>query len=270
MSTTQRNRTVPLTASKFEQRAYSPGEEGIVLTTKVPSNQVWQVPVGESITMALVTKQTFSVNEGTANQVIDLTPYAPMVDYLDDPTAGEYTGDSFIVGYFDSDGDGEPDTFIDGASTVQYNGTFTEDGDFVDSFEVDDTSGGTSTKDVEFYSVQRYGQALIKKRNSGAGNVSQTLKGEDMIRYAFASPYDPSTDRQVTWDAGIGGLHSVIPPKFNLDVVYFDNTDDIHVNAARADNLEVRIPINQRPLKDSEEPATLRQKVTATMTEPNA
>lgn len=268
MRTAQRNRTVTLTGDKFTKRAYQPGEEGIVLTTQVPNSQVWQVPTGESITLALVTRQEFTVNEASNSQTIDLDPNAPKADYLDDPQAGEYTKNAYIVGYFDSDADGTPDTRITGSSTVQFNGTFTDDGDFVDSFQVDETSGGASTKAVEIYVVQRYGQAKIRKRNSGAGNVSETLKGEDMVRYAFASPYDPNTDRQVTWGP-IPGTKGVIPPKFNLDVVFYDTTEDVNVDLSRADNLEVSIPVAQRPLKEDEEPASLRQKVTSSMTGPS-
>lgn len=263
MSQSQRSRTVPITEDKLTARSYSPGEDGIVLTTQVPNSQVWGVPVGEPVTVALVQKQTFSVNEGSAGQVIDLDPNAPKVDYMDDFAAGEYTGDSYVVGYFDSNDDGEPDTRITDSTTVQYNGTVTEDGDFIDSFEVDETSGNASTKDVEFFVVARYGQAKIRKRNT-AGQ-GQTLKGEDMIRYAFASPYDPNTDRQVKWDRDAQGLKGVIPPKFKLDVVYFDTSQSVHVDAANADNLQVHIPVNQRPVRPEENPKDLRRRVTDAM-----
>jgi len=265
MSTGQ-TRTIPLTEDTFDARGYTSGEEGIVLTTKVPSTTVWRVPTGQPMTLSLVARQSFSVNEGSANQTIDLTPNAPIVDYLDDPQAGQYTENAYILGYFDSDGDGTPDTLITDSTTVQYNGTWTEDGDFVDSFQVDETSGNASTKDVEFYVVQRYGLASIKKRNSGAGNVSTTLQGEDQITWAFSSPYAPDADRQVTWNA-LSGLDGVIPPKFNLDVVFFSEQNGLDVDLSRANNLEVNIPIGQRKVRDNEDPAELRRKVTSQMTD---
>jgi hypothetical protein len=255
-----------LTDAEFTTRAYSSGEEGIVLTTQVPSGQVWRVPVGEPLTLALVSRQTFTVDEGTANQQIDLTPNAPIVDYLDDPQAGEYTENAYILGYFDSDADGTPDTQITGASAVQYSGTFTEDGDFVDSFEVDETSGNAGTKDVEFYVVQRYGLAELVKRNSGAGNVSQKLQGADQITWAFASPYDPAADRQITWQT-MTGARRVLPPKFNLDVVFFAEQNDVNVDLSRANNLAVSIPMEQRPVKSDEDPKALRREITQQMTE---
>lgn len=264
---TARTRTIPLTESSFDARSYASGEEGIVLTTQVPSTNVWQVPVGQPITLSLVARQEFTVNEGTAGQVIDLAPDAPIVDYLDDPQAGEFSEDSYILGYFDSDDDGTPDTMITDSTTVQYNGTWTVDGDFVDSFELDETSGNASTKAVEFYVVQRYGLASIKKRNSGAGNVSKTLQGEDQITWAFSSPYAPDADRQLTWD-NQSGLDGIIPPKFNLDVVFFSEENDLDVELERANNLEVNIPIGQRPVREDEDPKELRRKVTAAMTDP--
>lgn len=261
-----KNRMRTLTQAEFTKSAYSAGEDGIVLTTQVPSTQVWRVPIGEVLTVALVTRQQFTVDEGVAGQVIDLTPNAPIVDYLDDPQAGEYSENAYILGYFDSNADATPDTQITGASTVQFNGTFTNDGDFVDSFQVDETSAGTGTKDVEFYVVQRYGLAELVKRNSGAGNVSQKLQGADQINWAFASPYDPSADRQITWNS-MAGPRRVLPPKFNLDVVFFAEQNDVTVDLSRANNLEVSIPMEQRPVKQDEDPAALRRRITQSMTE---
>lgn len=259
----QRARTVPLREGEFTARPYVPGDDGIVLTTQVPSNQVWQVPAGETVTVALIQRQDFTVSEGVTGQTIDLTPEAPKVDYMDDWAAGQYTGDAYIYAEFDSDGDGAPDTMVTDTTTVQYNGAYTEDGDFIDTFDVDETSANTASKEVSVYVVARYGQAKLSKRNT-AGN-SQTLKGEDMLRYAFSSPHDPDSDRRTVWDRGIGGLKGVIPPKFKFDVVYFDTNEDIHVEDASAENLQIHIPVNQRPLADDEEPKALRRRVTNAM-----
>jgi len=255
-----------LTAGDFTARSYTQGEDGIVLTTQVPSTQVWRIPVGEPLTLALVSRQTFTVNEGSTNQVVDLTPDAPIVDYLDDPQAGQYTENAYILGYFDSDDDGTPDTLITDQSTVQYNGTWTTDGDFVDSFEVDETSGNASTKDVEFFIVQRYGLAELVKRNSGAGNVSERLQSADQITWAFASPYDPQADRQITWQM-MSDARRVLPPKFNLDVVFFGENNGVDVDLSRANNLEVQVPMEARRVKNDEDPAALRREITQKMTE---
>ncbi|QLH83354.1 hypothetical protein [Halosimplex pelagicum] len=267
MASSEQARQVVLTEDQFTTRPYSAGEEGIVATVQVPSNQVWMTAPGQPIELALVSKQTATVDENTADQTVTLDPEAPMVDYLDDPTAGEYTGNAYIVGYFDSTGDGTPDTQITGSSTVQFNGTFSEDGDFVTSFEVDDTSGDAGTKDCEFYVVQRYGISTIQKRSAGAGNVSQSLKSEDSVRYAFASPNDPSADRQVTWDATMGGMRGILPPKYSLDIVFYDNTEGVALDSDRADNLTIALPVKQRGLKEDEDPGDLRRKVANSMTE---
>jgi hypothetical protein len=56
----------------------------------------------------------------------------------------------------------------------------------------------------------------------------------------------------------------VLPPKFKLDVVYFDDTDDL---AAEDDpsNLLIELPLRQRDLREDETAAGLRQRVTQTM-----
>jgi hypothetical protein len=238
------------------------GDEAIVATAQVPQTQVWGVPTGQPLAVAVVGKQTFTVDEGTANQVIDLNPDAPKVDFMPDFAAGNYSPEAYIAGYFDSDGDGSPDTLIDGASTVQYNGALTESGDFIDSFEVDDVSGNAGTKDVAFYYVVRRGYAYLQKRSSGKSKVAQELQREDSIRWAFSNPDAPDADRQVSWERDVSGLTGVIPPKFYFDVVYYDDTTDlIPLAEENATNVYIDVPLTQRPLGDDEDPKALRRKV---------
>jgi hypothetical protein len=73
----------------------------------------------------------------------------------------------------------------------------------------------------------------------------------------------------VTWQNATG-KQGVIPPKFNLDVTFFDNSETVNVDLANADNLQVSIPVAQRPLTDDEDPAELRRKITQTMMDPSA
>lgn len=264
MSAGQRpERQVYLGPEAFSFSDYTPGAEGIVGTAKVPSTQVWRVPVGMPLVVALVGRQTATVTSG-ATETVDLSPEAPLVDYMDDPTAGEYTTDASLVGYYDSDGDGEPDTLITDASSVQYTGTFGTDEDFITSAELTETAAGGDV-DVAFYAVMRHGLTAIQKRNSGKGNVSQELQAEDSITWAFSNPDAPDTDRQITWDARNDGLRGVIPPKFNLDLVFYDASFATAVERANAENVEVSIPVSQRPVRPDEDAADLRRKVTQNM-----
>jgi len=257
-------KSVYLGPEKFDFKSYTPGSEGIVGTTQVPTTQVWRVPTGMPLVVALVGRQTATVTSGADGQTISLDPEAPLTDFLDDVTASEYTEDASLVGYFDSDGDGDPDTLITDSTQVSYDGNFGTDGDFVSSVDVSESAGGGDV-DVAFYATMRHGLTKIQKRNSGKGNVSQELQAEDSITWAFSNPDAPSTDRQITWDARNDGLRGVIPPKFNLDLIFYDKEFATAVAREDAVNVEVSIPVSQRPVREDEDPADLRRKVSQSM-----
>jgi len=260
-----RSRQIHLTGDRGNltlKGGFSKGQEVITATAQVPQTQVWGVPTGEPLVTALVARQSFTVDEGTAGQVIDLDPDAPKVDYMDDWAAGEYTEEAYIAAYHGPSGGGTPDTLITDSSTVQYNGNFSESGDFIDSFELDETSGNASTKDVDVYYVVKRGYSYIQKRSSGKSNVSEELQREDSIKWAFSNPDAPDADRQVSWDEGITGLSGVIPPKFYVDIVYFDtDTGLIPLSDVNATNFYIDVPLKQRPLGEDEDAAALRRRV---------
>ncbi|NLV08731.1 hypothetical protein GOC74_02105 [Halomicrobium mukohataei] len=257
------SRRVYLDASDFQKQGYSAGSEGIVLTTSVPSTQVWRVPVGDPLVVALVAKQTVTVSSGSTESVA-LEPEAPMVDYVDDITAGEYSPEANVTAYFDADGDGSRDTLVTDSTDVQFTGTETVSGDFIEAVEFEETTGGDDVT-VDIFTVVRHGYVTIQKRNSGKGNVSTELQREDAITWAFSNPDDPNSDRQVSWESSNSGLSGVLPPGFNLDVVFYDESHSVDVDAANATNLQLSIPVSQRPLLDDETPADLRRKVSKDM-----
>jgi hypothetical protein len=133
--------------------------------------------------------------------------------------------------------------------------------------ELSETAGGGDV-DVAFYAVMRHGLTRIQKRNSGKGNVSQELQAEDSITWAFSNPDSPDTDRRITWAARNDGLRGVIPPKFNLDLVFYDTSFATAVEQANAENVEVSIPVSQRPVRQDEDAADLRRKVSQNMVAP--
>lgn len=265
MSANQRPaKTVYLGPEAFSFNSYTAGSEGIVATAKVPSTQVWKAPVGSPLVVALVGKQTATVTSGATDETLSLTPEAPLVDYMDDVTAGEYTTDASLVGYFDSTGDGNPDTLITDSTQVSYTGTFGTSDDFITSVDVDEADGAGDV-DVAFYAVMRHGYTRLQKRNSGKGNVSQELQSEDSITWAFSNPDAPDTDRQITWDARNSGARGVLPPKFNLDLVFYDESFATAIEEADAENVEISIPVQQRPLAPDEQAADLRRRITNNM-----
>ncbi len=258
------SKTVYLGPEDFDFKKYSPGTEGIVASAKVPSTQVWKAPVGLPLVVALTGKQTGTVTSGATDETINLSPEAPLVDYMDDVTQGQHTTDASLVGFFDSDDDGEPDTLITDATQVSYSGTYGTDNDFITSVDLDE-SDGAGDVDVAFHAIMRHGLTEIRKRNSGKGNTSQMLQSEDSITWAFSNPDAPDTDRQVTWDGRNNGQRGVLPPKFHMDLVFYDENFGTAVEEANAKNVEISIPVSQRPLGQDESAAELRRKITAQM-----
>lgn len=264
MSATQRrDKPVYIDESSFTLKSYNAGSEGIVATTKVPNTSVWRVPVGMPLVVNLVAKQSVTVTSGST-ETKSLDPEAPIVDYLPDPTAGEYEPDAYLAAYYDSDGDGDGDTLVSDSTATQFTGNFTTSGDFVTDVELKETDGGGDVT-VDIYTIVRHGYAKLQKRNSGKQNITQELQTEDAISWAFSNPDAPDADRQITWDSKNRGLRGVIPPKFHLDMVYYNDTYTTAVEDAAASNLELSIPLIQRPVRPDESPAELRSKVSLNM-----
>jgi len=267
MSGNQKAKPVYLTEETFDRKAMAQaGTEAIVATTKVPSTQVWQVPVGMPVVAAVVHKQTFTVTSDSTESK-SLSPQAPKVDYMDDFAAGEYGPEAYVAGYFDSDGDGEPDTLITDSTDTQYTGTIGEDGDFVTSVELSETTAGGDV-DVALYTVASKGYVKLQKRKSGSSNAFQSLQQDDAVSWAFSNPDDPESDRQITWDSANASVRGMLPPKFHLDVVYYDQDELVSVEDDNATNVVFSIPMNQIPLSTYDETAgQLRQRVAAKMLE---
>jgi hypothetical protein len=253
---------------KFEYFPYSTGSEDIVATATVPKNSVWRVPVGEPLVVALVAKQTITVASGDSGVSKTLDPEAPVVDFMPNIADGEYTADANVVAYYDESGDGSKDTLVTDSTGVSYSGNVSSDGDFIDAVEF--SGNGAEDETLDVYTVVRNGYTRIQKRTSGKGNSAQELQTEDSITWAFSNPDDPNSDRQITWDPRNSGLRGVIPPKFKLDLVFFDKDYATALDAEKVEdaNLEISIPVRQRPVREDEDPATLRRKVANNMSGP--
>jgi hypothetical protein len=253
-------RPVTLSADDFALSGYNSGSEGIVATATVPKSQVWRIPVDKPLVVTLVTKQTVTVTSGSTESK-SLDPEAPVVDYLPDVRDGEYTEDAAVVTR-DSNGN-----LVTASTDTKYTGNFTEDGDFITDIEYNETTGGGDAT-LTIYTVTRHGYTRLQKRASGKGNNSEELQTEDSITLAFQNPDDPASNRQVTWDGSNSGTRGVIPSKFSLDLVFFDDTYSVDVEDADATNTEIAVPIQQRPVRDDEDPKALRRKVTRNMAGP--
>jgi hypothetical protein len=261
----QQARDIDLSASQFELKENTkPGSEKIVATAQVPTGKLWKVPVGKPLVTALVSKQTVTVASGTtASKTLD--PEAPKVDYLDDPTNGTYTENAFIVAKYDDSGDGSKDTLVTGSSNVKYTGTFGTSDDFVTDVKIENTAA--SDKDVDIYTVVAHGVTRIQKRTSGKRNIQQELQTESAISWAFSNPDAPDADRQITWDAQNSGIRGELPPKFFVDIVFYDDAYTVAVDDVNATNLYISLPLKQRALKPDEKPEALRRKVRNSMAE---
>lgn len=264
MSTQENGHSVYVTEDKFSLRDYQAGEPGIVATTQVPRNQVWKVDPGKPLVVTLVHKQTVSVAASTtASKTLD--PAAPVVDYLPDPRDGNYNQSAFVTAYIDPDQNGSFNTLVTDTTEVSYTGTWTTDQDFVEAVELNNSA--TSARDVEIYTVYRYGYAAVSKRTSGRGNASQELKREDAISWAFANPDAPNSDRQITWSS-TGGLKGILPPKYRLEIVYYDQSHAVTLDRPPEEyQVEISLPVIQRNLKPDEDPDEMRTRVARAMTQ---
>jgi hypothetical protein len=240
-------RRITLSTDAFDTRAYAPGAEGIVATVTVPRNKVYKIDPGQPIVVALPAKQTVNIGAGATTQ-FSLDPRAPVCDFLDAPDAG--TPESSVVL-----------EVAQGGASVAIDSVTTADGFVTD---VTLTESGSTATDVDIYTIAERGTITLQRRNSGKSNVTDELQVEDALSFAFAAPDDPESDRQLRWDGSTAGVAGVLPPKFKLDVVYFDDTDDL---AAEDDpsNLLIELPLRQRDLREDETAAGLRQRVTQTM-----
>jgi hypothetical protein len=240
-------RRITLSTGQFDYRAYSPGAEGIVATVTVPRNKVWMVDPGQPIVVALPAKQTVNIGAGSTSQ-FTLDPRAPVCDFLDAPDAG--TPEASIVV-----------EAVDDNATVSVDSVTTTDG-FATKVTLTE-SGGTAT-DVDVYSIAERGTITLQRRNSGKSNVTDELQVEDALTFAFSSPDDPESDRQLRWDSSTAGTSGVLPPKFKLDMVYYDDQDGLAADDEPS-NLLVELPLRQRDLAEDETASGLRQRVTRSM-----
>lgn len=249
-----------LSGSEFEFSPYNTGSEGVVATTTVPKGQVWAIPVGIPLTALLVTRQTVTIDEGQTTTA-DLAPDAPRVDFLPDPTDGEHDSDAFLAAYFDATGDRSKETLVTGGTTVSY-ADFSEDpdGDYVTEIDFTDSSDNAGSKEVDIYTVARSGLVRFQKRSSGKKNTREEIQTENSLTLAFSNPDAPDSDRQVTWSSSAAGMTGIIPPKFHLDVVFYDDQWGVDLDATNADP-ELSIPVAQRPVGPDEDPRQLREKV---------
>jgi hypothetical protein len=240
-------RRITVSTDDFDFRDYAPGNPGIVATVDVPKNKVWRTDTGQPIVLALPTKQTATV-AANATTTVTLDERAPVPDFLDAPDAG--TSEAAIVLEAAADG-----------ATVTVDSVTTAEG-FVTDVTIAET-GGTGT-DVDVYSVVGRGTVTLQRRNAGKSNVSDDLQAEDALSLAFAAPDSPESDRQLRWEASTRGVDGVLAPKFKLDVVFYDDSIDVVANEAPS-NLLIELPLVQRSVRNDEDPAALRRRITNSM-----
>lgn len=244
----------------FDLTASTPGEESAVGTYQVDDDEVLFCDLARPLVLALTTVQTVTVS-ADATETKALAPAAPRVPHMDDPTNGEFSPHAFLVGYYDADGDGSKDTVVTDQTAVSIDG-FTTDGNFVREITLTDTTG--SDTDVDIYTVVRGGYGRIRRRHRGGGMVTDQLTKKDAFEWAFADPHD--RDRQVRWGDENGGLEGAIGPDQYVDVLFYDNAEQVVVPGNHnPTNLIINLPFQRRGLKDEETYEGVRNRIKQTM-----
>lgn len=261
-------KSITISTEQFDVNQHRAGEKSVVASATVPARKVWIVDSSKPLEIALSSKYTaddsgndLTVDEG-ADTTLDLSaegiPAIPQPVFMDSPVNGKYTEDAALVTLFDSTGDGTPDTVVTDSTTVQYNTFTTNDNGDITEITYTDTSGNASTKNIAIIGVQRQGQVEVRKQNQG---VTQVLKSTSERSFVYSAPDDPDSNKQVVFPRAVGGeFGKTLPPKFRLEVVYFDNNNSVDLDDSDVENAVIYIPATQRNL-GGVDPAQLRRRV---------
>lgn len=240
------------------------GEESVIGTYQVDDDSVLFADLAKPVIYALTTKQTVTV-AANSTETKTLDPGAPRVPFMDDPVDGNFTKYAYLVGFFDSSGDGSKDTLVTDSTAVTFD-SFTKDGDFVRKATMTDTTG-TNT-DVDIYTVVRSGYGKLRRRHKGTGTVTDQLTKKDSIEWAFADPND--RDRQQRWGDENSGMDGAIGPDQYIDLMYYDAAEVVSVPGGnngndKATNLRVSLPFQKRGLLEEETYEGVRRRVKQNM-----
>lgn len=253
-----------LTADDFEWTSNAAGRETAVATHTVDDDRVLMADLAKPLLLALTVKQTVTV-AADSTETKSLDPEAPRVPYLPDPTDGEYNRNAYLVGLFDSTGDGSKDTLVTDSTDVQFDG-FGDDDDFVREITLSETAG-TETE-IDLFSVVRAGFARVRRRSSGRDSTSDQLHREDAVRWAFSNPDEPEGNREIDWNNSNSGIAGVVGPEQHVDIMFYDDHEVLSVpgdDDADPTNLRVALPFQKRELRDGESPAQVREQVRESM-----
>jgi len=251
-----------LTSDDFDFEESVIEKKSVVGSYQLDRDEVLMCDLSKPLLLALVAKQTVTVS-ANSTETKSLDPEAPRVPYMPDPTAGEYTPNSFLVARFDSTGDGSKDTLVTDSTAVNFDG-FDGDGDFVNEATLSETAG--SETEVDIYTVVRSGWARVRRRDSGNNAASDQLAKEDSIRWAFSNPDRPEGNREIEWPNDNSGISGVIAPKQYVDIEFYsDNDIAVAPTDDKPTNLRVNLPFQKRPVREDEDPAQLRSEVRQSM-----
>jgi hypothetical protein len=260
-----RDKSIDLTEDDFSMFPDTADAEKIVATATVPRGHAWYVPRGEPMEVALTSRTEAVVPANSTDYTVDVTPDAPVVDYLPDPRDGAVP-DAFLAVWDETD-PANPQLVTDTGS-IKLTGTFDADADFVRSLDVTETGGNERTLAV--YAVMSRGVVRLQKRTAGKGNAVQELQSDTATTHAFSNANAPDTDRQLRWNS-MTDARGTIPPKFRFDVVYYDADHTVDLVAAEGgdpinpSNLRISIPMIQRQLPPDADPEEMRRTITAEM-----
>lgn len=263
-----------LTADDFAFSPNTKGERTPIASMNVSDDTVLFANLDRPVVCDLTTTQTVTVSANSV-ETKTLDPEAPRVPHLDDPVNGQYSKFASLVGWFadasDDDGDGDvadKDNLLTDQSAVKVV-SYTATDNFIREIELENTTG--SPVDVKFYSVVRSGYARVMRRSSGgAGTMTDQLLKKRSFELAFSDHHVPEGGREINWPDDKSGVDGTVPPDFYVDIEFYSDEDTIAVPASDGTvptptNMMIRLPFERRDVKDSEDPAELRETVRQSM-----
>ena len=252
-------KNIRLNEDDLEVRSDRAGEETVVAEAQVPKGKVWGI-TDQPVTVAL-TKFAGTVDAvGGETTTIDFAEEfnfsrVPRVAYMDDivdlepgDELNEKTDLNVVV------------QSVDDTTTVFFGAEY--DDDDVMSIEVE----AVEDTELEVYVVAREGVARFQKRAASTSGTTETIDQYSLRSLAYSDPDNPDADTGIYLRAE-GDLSQILPPKFQFEIVYYDDSRTVHLPETEELNLHIDVPLRQRSLRGSESASELRRRVEDDMTD---
>ncbi len=227
-----------LTENEFEFRQHRADEKLVVASHQVPNNRIYAIQGGEPIEIIVTGSRLDTIS---ANSTETLTfDHAGIVQFMPSVNSeSDIREDADLVVREEA-----TETLAPNSSDIDVTNV-TKDGSKYDSIDVTNNTG--SDIEVETFYVLTSGQTGLQKRTAGTGNAVETLQKESTLRLTYSDPYDPDSDKQVTFDA-LGQYERLIPEKFKFEIEFYDDTEVADLQ--NATNVRIQLTVKSRHIND--------------------